>query len=125
MVDCYFQCCCMGEFAGYSWSEGKTSSQLEKGAGDVVWTAGSSAGMISASVVEESAGEVHVEKLLAPLCNPRHPDEAKNSEVAALRSCRVHKGHTSTAPPASAMSHLTTRSIHSGAVLLGVDAGPV
>ena len=41
----------MEEFAGYSLSEGKTSSQLEKGAGDVVvlaWTAGSSAGMISA-----------------------------------------------------------------------------
>ena len=53
-VDGYFQCCSMGEFAGYSWSEGKTSSQLEKGACDVVvlaWTAGSSAGVISVSVV--------------------------------------------------------------------------
>ena len=93
MVDGYFECCCMEEFAGYSWSEGKTSSQLEKCAGDVVvlaWTVGSSAEMITASVVEESAGEVHVEKLLAPLCNPRHPDEAKNSEVGGTEELPSH-----------------------------------
>ena len=82
----------MREFAGYSWPEGKTSSGWRKAL--VMWSCSCGPrvvvrGLISASVVEQSAGEVYVEKLLAPLCNPR-PDEAKVSEVGGTEELSSH-----------------------------------